>query len=1140
MGCWSGIGHKLAFGALRCCTSTTRVRNGAEIADREELERSIETLEAQRALLGDAIEPAIAALRAQLGAMAAEEHATEDQRKQITVLFADVKGFTDMSRQMDPEDVAAVMNSLWAGVDKVIVDHGGRVDKHIGDAVMALFGAPKAREDDPERAIRAALELQTLINTFGAEQGEAASSLRMRVGINTGLAMLGKVGSTGEYTAIGHAVNLASRLEGLARPGGILISQSTMNQVVGLFNVEASGPLEVKGVDVPVHGFHVKNAKPRTFRVGAREVAGVHTRMVGRDGELQRLESILPPSPSAPAKPVKLATILGDPGVGKSRLVYEYFNYLEGNPHPVWLFRGRAVESSREVPYAVLRSIVLDRFLVADSDAPQVAKEKLQAGLKEYIGDDAERVAPLIGHLIGLDYRDDPAVSGLLSEPKMIRDKAFKAFASLVKNARTDAFKVFLIEDIHWSDEESLDLIGYLEKELAGTPAFILCTARPGVLLIRPDWGDDSLSRITIRLEALGTEATDDLLDDVFQRLEDAPRELRELIAQRSEGNPFFLEELVKMLIDEGVIETKEDRWVVRMDALSRTTIPATLTGVLQARLDSLSRVEREVLQRSSVVGRVFWEEATDHLALAVGQSAPSEMMAEVAPMLKQHELAYQREQSAFGFTREFIFKHAILHDVAYESVVRKTRKIYHHEVARWLIQAAGDREVEFAGQVADHYDRAGDTEDAVRWLVNAGDRARQTHAPEVAARAYRRAIELTDDAGAGALHEARISALGGLGDVLTMRAEYEAAIEVYEKLCVNASGTGDLLAVARAQHGISTAETHRGRSKRALASAILSREAAVGCGDRSQEAKAVFLEAWSNIRLGDFSEGVRLAAELLEISREVEEPTQLAEALNLEGVIAASLGSYDEAAGYFTEAASLYESAGNQEKLMPILNNLGVIAELRGDYVAAEHSYSDALSRARDISDRDAELVYSSNLGGALVALRRSDEAETILRAVIDLAPGEFSLISETYRFLAEALMGRGVAAEAEEMAVAALNLALASGAPDHTSAAWRVLGSLASMRDAPIDLDVADATGTFTASELFEKSLQVASDVESEADRAKALVSWAMHDLKIGDRDSCQARWDEARAILAGLGAELEIDRVERILDSADTASQ
>jgi class 3 adenylate cyclase/tetratricopeptide (TPR) repeat protein len=1097
----------------------------------EDLERSIAALEAQRELLGDAVVPALAALRSQLGAISADVAGTEDQRKHITVLFADVKGFTNMSEDMDPEDVAEVMNSLWAEIDRVITGNGGRVDKHIGDAVMALFGAPVAREDDPERAVKTALEMQETFHTVAARHGLAG--LQMRVGINTGLAMLGKVGSNDEYTAIGHTVNLASRLEGLAPAGGVLISQSTMNQVVGLFNVEATEPLTVKGVDGPVRAFLAKNAKQRTFRVGPREVAGIQTRMVGRDEEIESLRSVLPASPSEPPGPVNLVTIVGGPGVGKSRLVYEYFNHLEANPHPVWLFRGRAVESSRDSAFAVLRSIVSDRFLIADSDSPDLAKEKLENGLAEHIGAEVANAAPFLGHLIGLDYSDHPAVSGLLSEPKMILDKGFRAFSNFLLAGSKLRFLVFLIEDIHWADQESLDLLEYLSEELAVIPAVLLCTARPDFLQDRPSWDRERPGSLVLKLEPLDEQAVERLIDDVLQKFAAAPAELKELITERSEGNPFFLEELVKMLIDEGIIDVSGDDWEVRLDALSRTTIPGTLTGVLQARLDALPRGERQVLQRSSVIGRVFWEEAANHLAAATAMSGAVETLDSVAPSLKQHELAYERHPSAFEFTREYVFKHAILHDVTYESVVKKMRRIYHREVAVWLIEASGDRRLEFAGQIAEHYDRAGDADHAVDWLIKAGDRAKQTHAPDAAARAYRRAIEIAVAEAPGRPTEQKLAALGGLGKVLTMQAKYEEAIDTYARLRAEAGDGNDDLVLAMAENGIATAETHRRRPREALESAIRGREAARRAGARDEEARAMFIEAWSSIRLGAFDEGVRLATEVLEISREVGENSQLAEALNLQGVISASTGSYDKAIADFTEAASIYEAAGNDEKLMPILNNLGVIAELRGDHEDAEQKYSDALAMALETADRDAELVYMSNLGGTLVALNRPEEAEERLRTVIEMSP-ESSLLSETYQFLSESLAAQGRFDEAREAGVMSLDLAITSESPDDIAGAWRVLGNLASSLGEPLEIPVGPV-GIYDAAALFANSLEVSESVESDADKAKVLASWAIHDLRRGNVEESARVWEQAREILVGLGADREIERVEEMLAAA-----
>jgi class 3 adenylate cyclase/tetratricopeptide (TPR) repeat protein len=1097
----------------------------------EDLERSIAALEAQRELLGDAVVPALAALRSQLDAISADVAGTEDQRKHITVLFADVKGFTNMSEDMDPEDVAEVMNSLWAEIDRVITDNGGRVDKHIGDAVMALFGAPVAREDDPERAVETALQMQETFQNVVA--GHKLAGLQMRVGINTGLAMLGNVGSNAEYTAIGHTVNLASRLEGLAPAGGVLISQSTMNQVVGLFNVEATEPLTVKGVEGPVRAFLAKSVKPRTFRVGPREVAGIQTSMVGRDEEIATLRSLLPETPSEPAGPVNLVTILGGPGVGKSRLVYEYFNHLEANPHPVWLFRGRAVESTRDSAFAVLRSIVSDRFLIADSDSPELAREKLESGLAEYIGEEAANAAPFLGHLIGLDYADHPAVSGLLSEPKMIRDKGFRAFVIFLLAGSVSRYLVFLVEDIHWADQESLDLLEYLSEELDSIPAVILCTSRPDLLQHRPSWADERPASLVLPLEPLDAQAVELLIEDVLQNFAAAPAELKELITQRSEGNPFFLEELVKMLIDEGVIDVSGDHWEFRLGTLNQTTIPGTLTGVLQARLDALPKGERQVLQRSSVIGRVFWEQAADHLAAVTAAKGAAESIDSVAPSLKQHEMAYERHPSAFEFTREYVFKHAILHDVTYESVVKKMRRIYHREVAGWLIEASGDRRMEFAGQVAEHYDRAGDAYHAVDWLMKAGDRARKTHAPDAAARAYLRAIEIADEEASGMLTEQKLAALGGLGKVLTMQARYEDAIDAYTRLRGEASDSNDDLVLAIAENGIATAETHRRRPREALESAVRGREAAKRAGARAEEARALFIEAWSSIRLGAFDEGVRLATEVLEISREVGENSQLAEALNLQGVISASTGSYDQAIADFTEAASIYKAAGNDEKLMPILNNLGVIAELRGDHEDAEQKYSDALAMALETADRDAELVYMSNLGGTLVALNRPVEAEERLRTVIEMSP-ESGLLSETYQFLSESLAAQGRFDEAREAGVLSLDLAITSESPDDIAGAWRVLGNLASSLGEPLEIP-AGPMGGYGATALFANSLEVAESVESDADKAKVLASWAVHDLRRGDEEESARRWEEAREILAGLGAEHAIERVEEILAAA-----
>ncbi|MDX1468377.1 MAG: adenylate/guanylate cyclase domain-containing protein [Acidimicrobiia bacterium] len=1104
---------------------------------RAELEASIAALEAQREVLGDAIEPAIEALRAQIAALGPKE-STEDQRKQITVLFADVKGFTAMSTTMDHEDVAEIMNSLWARIDHVIVKHGGRVDKHIGDAVMALFGAPIAREDDPERSVRAALEMQKTVAEVVSEHGPEASALKMRVGIHTGLAMLGTVGSTDEYTAIGHTVNFASRLESLADPGGILISQATMNNIVGLFDVEAVEGLEAKGVEGSFHAFKVKAAKQHTFRMGAREVAGIQTKMVGRDEELAYLKSILPDTPDDTPGDVALVTVLGGPGVGKSRLWYEYFNYLESQPHKVRLFRGRAVSSSRDTPYSLLRSIVADRFLIASSDSPADAKKKLETGLVEFVGEEgAAETAPLIGHLAGLDYTEHPAISGLLSEPRVIREKAFVAFADMLRGSRIDRYLVMMLEDVHWADDESLDLVEYVVEQCTDLPMLIMCTARSDFLQTREGWDREDPRRSEIHLEPLDRAATESLIEDVLQKLKNAPKELRELFAERSEGNPFFLEELVKMLIDEGVIEPGEEEWQVRMDALERTNIPTTLTGVIQARVDALKRVERRILQRASVVGRVFWEAAADHLAEATTPDEEVERLAEVAASLKQHELAYERQPSEFSFTREYIFKHAILHDIIYESVVRKVARVYHREAAEWMKGAAGERVAEFAGQIAEHFRRSGDSVEAVDWFVRAGDQARRTHAPGIASRAYSLALEIADESKAALLPEKRLDALAGLGDVLIVQARYEEAIETFIRLRDEAVRLEDHLAVSRAELGIATAETNRGRPKEAIESAQRATLSARLGGGRSEEARGMWLEAWASLRIGAIDEGISLAEEVLAITRELGIRDQLAEALNLEGVIAANMGDYAEAKSRFEEAASIYEEIGNPEKLMPLLNNLAVIAESTGRHDDAEDLYRRSLEIAEGTGHRDFELLTRSNLGGTLVTLEQAEDAEKELRTVLELASDGHSVLPQTHRFLAKALLLLDRLEEAASEAITSLDLSIESGTPDYITASWRVLGNVASHMQSDIEIPVGNEPGRFSPEELYEHSLEAASSLADGYERAHTLADWAVHDRKSGRHSESEERWVEARDLFTELGAHGEIERTERILARHNT---
>src|SRR4051794_6783699 len=441
------------------------------MADPDQLHRAIAAQEQLRGTLpDDVLDATIAALRAQLPAAAG-------RRTQVTVLFADVSGFTALSETRDAEVVMDLMNALWARLDAVVVDHGGRVDKHIGDALMAVWGTDGTREDDPERAVRTALRLQAALVEFRDTCGH---DIAMRVGINTGPALVGAVGTTAERTVIGDTVNVASRLEHAAPVGGVLIAHDTYRHVRGLFKVESLGPLAVKGKQELVLAYVVHSARPRAFPIATRGVAGIETRTVGRDAELEALQRAYRETVAAGA--ARIVTVVGEAGIGKSRLLYEFDNWLELLPENVYYFAGRAYPNRTRSPFALMRSVLTTRFDILDSDDAPTVRAKVRAGFADVLD---ERDADLVAHWVGLDTLGDAGhrLAGSADLPTVARAHLVAWFRARA----TDRPVAMLLEDLHWADDESLDLLVHLLDQVAATPLLVVGATRPE-LLNRKRW----------------------------------------------------------------------------------------------------------------------------------------------------------------------------------------------------------------------------------------------------------------------------------------------------------------------------------------------------------------------------------------------------------------------------------------------------------------------------------------------------------------------------------------------------------------------------------------------------------------------------------------------------------------------------
>ena len=1117
------------------------------MSEREQLEQAIAALEAQRSTLGDVVvntalgpmQEKLAVLQGNDNHIQPGEKQYKQERKQVTVLFADVSGFTKMSEKLDPEEVSGIMNALWSRLDRTILDHKGLIDKHIGDAVMAIFGAPVAQEDDPERAIRAALAMQTEINDWKTTFGESANHLRklvqnirMRIGINTGPVLLGTVGTNDEYTAIGDTVNLASRLEHAAPVGGVLISLDTYRHVRGIFDVTPLDPIKVKGKSETVQVFVVNASRPRSFRVTTRGVEGIETRTIGREAELQKMREALQTAMNSSR--THLISIVAEAGTGKSRLLFEFIKWLEDQHYSQKLFKGRATQEMTKTPYALFRDLLSTSFDIQDSDPAAVAREKLEHGILANIGDsqDISAYAPFIGHLIGYDYSNDPHLKGIQGDAHQIHDLAFHYTAQFFANATRQQPGVILLEDIHWADDGSLDLVEHVIKNQPDLPLLIITLLRPNLFEQRASWGQGPFRHIRLDLQPLSSLACRQLVAEILQRVPKIPPDLMNMIIERAEGSPFYVEELVKALIDEGVILRDDDNWQVDVDRLPDLKVPATLTGVLQARLDNLPPRDREVLQQASVVGRVFWNNVLEYMHNPeIEQNDPPEIIANRLNMLEKKEVIFHRDVSAFAETPEYIFKHAILHDVTYESVLLRLRRIYHVQVAERLIELGGERINEFAGRVGGHFELAEERLPAADWYMRAGIQAQETYVPEAAISYYKKALNfLSDPVGSDRIKQ-KLEICRRLGEVLNWQARYNEAAETYELLLMISKEIDDFEAQSRAYYGIATSLGYQGDHFASLENSIQAEKFAKEANSSIDLIKALWTQGSARFRLGESQAALELGEQALTIAIELDNKNEIGRCLNLVGAAHYVTSQYQQAEEYFNRALKIFQDLGNRRQGMDLLSNLGVIAEARGDYDTALQHYQSALEIAREIGYRDGEIVFLTNRGGEQAALGNFTAAETDLREAIALAGASGSwVLALTYCYLAMAFLGQNKIDDVLGAAQEALNLGKSDGSPEPIGVAWRAFGMASDRLDQSVRVieNAGEKPAGYTAEACFDRSVSILQEAGNEGEMARSLREWAKYELKRGKEDKGMELWQEAKDIFARLGASMEVERM------------
>jgi class 3 adenylate cyclase/tetratricopeptide (TPR) repeat protein len=911
----------------------------------DELRAALAAIEAQRALLGDAaVEVAAAALREKIARLGTDEAA--QQLKQVTLLFTDMVGSTTLSQRLDPEQINALMDGALARFTQIVQDHGGQVLQYAGDNVLAVFGAPLAHEDDAERAVFAALAITAAGRELGAEVADrhAFDGFDVRVGLHTGGVLLGG-GVDGEHSVRGIAVNIAARMEQSAPPGRVRISVDTWRTVRGRFEFEEQPPLSVKGVDEPMRTFLVRGLLAESDWAALRGVEGVHTPLVGRSGELDALAAEV-----ASLHGLCLVTVVAEAGLGKSRLAAELRRRAGG----AWL-EAHAGEQARARPYGVLAQWLAAGLLGLDSDAPERARERWLAAASTRLSSEAD--AAVLGHLIGIDFSAHAEVRPLATDPRQLRDRAFFHATQCLDAA---APRVLLLDDAHWADDGSLDFVEHLAATRPEWPLLLLVLTRPALYERRAGWGAAFASPRRIDLSPLDAAQSGALADALLEHLPELPAALRASLVDHAEGNPFYMEEWVNMLIDRGVIVVDHDgAWRFVAARYAAMPLPTTLVGVLQARLDALRDDARRTAQLASVVGFRFWD---DSLAV-LGAPLPEGLQA-----LIDHAVAQSEAASRVAGLREFAFRHHLPYQVIYDSVLKRVKIGLHAKVARWLAALPGEPPLEL---IAEHFERGGEGGQALGWWQRAAEAAASRYANEAALAHIERALALTpagDLARRHALLLLRCRVLEWTSDHDTLGTELDA-------LHALAVQIGDAQLQSQALRRAGRHHLDCGEIERALALAQLAVDAApADAPAREGNARALVAQCLS--RLGRRDEARRTCEQALVLARAAGDAATEAIVLNDLGMLADDAGDHGAAISWYEQALAGHRRLGDRRNEGGTLCNIAYTSLVLGDYPAAVTGFEEALALFRRIGMRQNEGITLINLAMAELNQGRSDAA--------------------------------------------------------------------------------------------------------------------------------------------------------------------
>jgi class 3 adenylate cyclase/tetratricopeptide (TPR) repeat protein len=1000
------------------------------------------------------------------------------ERKVVTVLFADLVGFTSRAESMDPEDVAAILRPYHDHLRRELERYGGTVEKFIGDAVMAVFGAPLAHDDDPERAVRAALAIR---GAYGEQAG-----LEMRIGINTGpaLVVVDAHPEAGEGMVAGDVVNTAARLQGAAPANGVLVGEATYRATERAIEYESAPPVDAKGKSEPVRAWLAIQSRSRV-ELDAR---APRTPLVGRERELDLLVGAL--ARVREDLSPQLVTLIGEPGIGKSRLIRELYERIEADPDVIWWRHGRSLPYGDGVSVWALGEMVKSHAGILESDGPAVAEEKLRVAV-EAMPDAAwlgEHLRPLVGLGGGADVASDR------------RAEAFVAWRRFFEALAEQRPLVLVFEDLHWADDVLLDFVDQLIDWSTGVPLLVVAAARPELLVRRPGWGGGKRNSTTISLTPLNDAQTASLIEHLLSRSALAPDVEKQLLA-RAGGNPLYAEEFALMFADRA----------------SASDVPESVQGVIAARLDSLPGDAKLTLQRAAVVGKVFWLGALE----AMDGVAGSELEI-LLHSLERSEFVRRDRRTSVENDTQYQFAHVLLRDVAYEQIPRSDRGRLHLRAARWIEGLA--RREDAADMLAHHYTKAleyphsGEEETtelnagARRALTEAGDRAYALYSYETALGYYARALELWPR---GAAERNRIQ-------VQRAHAQFfvdPSRIDDMQRALEEVTASGDSVAAAEVAAAVGWSAWSRGERDRAIHTLRVAAAAIESAP--AQRAKAEVLHGVARVMaLGGDDEAVPAAEAALEVAREAGARDLEARSLNTLGVARTHAG---DMAGIedIRRSIELSESIPSPVDICRGYVNLSATVSNEGDLVEGYRLVRAGSEASQRWGMRPQMRWFRGEAGAYLYEFGRWDEAlEAANEFIAEVEAGSPHYLEASVRYRRSLIwFARGRTEAALPEAARAVELAHRIGDPQlllpvlGTSALIHVLSGstveagtefdqlLASVGGAHVDWASASPELAFAMAALgrSEELLTLLRRSASTARWVQAAIAFARHDFAV-----------------------------------------